>query len=104
MRYAGEGGRIEVVCRRDVRDGVGGIALCVADDGPGVAPEERERIFHRFYRANGAGNGSNGSRNSGSGIGLSLVARIARTHHARIHVEDGLAGRGLAITVFFPAA
>lgn len=104
VRYAGEGGRIEVVCRRDVRDGVGGIALCVADDGPGVAPEERERIFHRFYRANGAGNGSNGSRNSGSGIGLSLVARIARTHHARIHVEDGLAGRGLAITVFFPAA
>lgn len=104
VRYAGEGGRIEVICRRDVRDGVGGIALCVADDGPGVAPEERERIFHRFYRANGAGNGNNGSRNSGSGIGLSLVARIARTHHARIHVEDGLDGRGLAITVFFPAA
>lgn len=104
VRYAGEGGRIEVTCRRDVRDGVGGIALCVADDGPGVAPEERERIFHRFYRANGAGNGGNGSRNSGSGIGLSLVARIARTHYARIHVEDGLDGRGLAITVFFPAA
>jgi len=105
VRYAGEGGRIEVICRRDVRDGIGGIALCVADDGPGVAPEERERIFHRFYRANGAGNaGTNGSRNSGSGIGLSLVARIARTHHARIHVEDGLDGRGLAITVFFPAA
>ncbi|MDR0184467.1 sensor histidine kinase [Lysobacter arvi] len=106
VRYAGEGGRIEVICRRDVRDGVGGIALCVADDGPGVARDERERIFHRFYRANGAGNGDgNGlSRNSGSGIGLSLVARIARTHHARIHVEDGLDGRGLAITVFFPAA
>jgi len=107
VRYAGEGGRIEVICRRDVRDGVGGIALCVADDGPGVAPEERERIFHRFYRANGAGNGNGhgGSRSSGgSGIGLSLVARIARAHNARIHVEDGLDGRGLAITVFFPAA
>jgi len=106
VRYAGEGGRIEVICRRDVRDGVGGIALCVADDGPGVAPEERERIFHRFYRANGAGNGNGhgASRSSGSGIGLSLVARIARAHNARIHVEDGLDGRGLAITVFFPAA
>ena len=79
----------------------------MADDGPGVAPEERERIFHRFYRANGAGNGNGhgGSRSSGgSGIGLSLVARIARAHDARIHVEDGLDGRGLAITVFFPAA
>jgi signal transduction histidine kinase len=103
VRYAGEGGRIEVICRRDVRDGVGGIALCVADDGPGVATQERERIFHRFYRANGNGGGA-GSRNSGSGIGLSLVARIARTHNARIHVEDGLDGKGLAITVFFPAA
>jgi two-component system sensor histidine kinase QseC len=102
VRYAGEGGHIEVICRRDVRDGVGGIALCVADDGPGVPTGERESIFHRFYRANG---GSDGSRRSnGSGIGLSLVARIARTHHATIHVEDGLDGKGLAVTVFFPAA
>ncbi|BDU14825.1 sensor histidine kinase [Lysobacter auxotrophicus] len=104
VRYAGEGGRIEVICRRDVRDGVGGIALCVADDGPGVVKDERERIFHRFYRANGGTHGDGSPRSSGSGIGLSLVARIARTHHARIHVEDGLDGRGLAITVFFPAA
>ena len=104
VRYAGEGGRIEVICRRDVRDGIGGIALCVADDGPGVAKEERERIFHRFYRANGGGNGDGASRSSGSGIGLSLVARIARTHHARIHVEDGLDGKGLAITVSSRAA
>ena len=102
VRYAGEGGHIEVICRRDVRDGVGGIALCVADDGPGVATSERESIFHRFYRANGGSNGP--LRSSGSGIGLSLVARIARTHHATIHVEDGLDGKGLAVTVFFPAA
>ncbi len=102
VRYAGEGGHIEVICRRDVRDGVGGIALCVADDGPGVAMSERESIFHRFYRANGGSNGP--LRSSGSGIGLSLVARIARTHHATIHVEDGLDGKGLAVTVFFPAA
>ncbi|MBU8977150.1 two-component sensor histidine kinase [Lysobacter sp. MMG2] len=96
VRYAGEGGRIEVMCRRDVRDGVGGIALCVADDGPGVPAAERESIFHRFYRANGGAE-------RGSGIGLSLVARIARTHHATIHVDDGLDGKGLAVTVFFPA-
>ncbi|HEY0505153.1 MAG TPA: ATP-binding protein [Lysobacter sp.] len=100
VRYAGEDGHITVSCRRETRDGVEGMALCVADDGPGVAPEERDRIFHRFYRANGA----NGGAERGSGIGLSLVARIARTHRARIAVDDGPGGWGLAITVFFPLA
>ncbi|GAA5067415.1 sensor histidine kinase [Lysobacter panacisoli] len=97
VRYAGEGGRIAVTCKPELRDGLAGMALCVADDGPGVPHEDRERIFHRFYRANGGAE-------RGSGIGLSLVARIARTHHARIDVSDGLDGRGLAVTVFFPAA
>ncbi|AWV05755.1 ATP-binding protein [Marilutibacter maris] len=97
VRHAGDGGQIAVACRGEVRDGVSGLALCVADDGPGVPdPDERERIFDRFYRVqSGAGNG-------GSGIGLSLVARIARTHGATIAVGDGLDGRGLSVTVFFP--
>lgn len=97
VRYAGDEGHIAVSCRRETRDGVAGVALCVADDGPGVAPEERERIFHRFYRANGGAE-------RGSGIGLSLVARIARSHGATIAVDDGLDGWGLAVTVFFPLA
>lgn len=97
VRYAGDEGHIEVRCQRQTRDGIEGMALCVADDGPGVAAEDREAIFHRFYRANG------GSER-GSGIGLSLVARIARTHGATIAVDDGLHGWGLAVTVFFPLA
>ena len=97
VRYAGEGGHVAVTCRREEREGTAGIVLCVADDGPGVPMEDRERIFHRFYRANGGAE-------RGSGIGLSLVARIARTHHARIEVDDGLDGRGLAVRVFFPAS
>ncbi len=97
VRYAGEDGHIAVTCQRETRDGVEGMALCVADDGPGVAPEDRERIFHRFYRVNG-------SHERGSGIGLSLVARIARSHGATITVGDGLDGWGLAVTVFFPLA
>ncbi len=97
VRYAGEGGRIVVECGQQVIDGIDGVALRVADDGPGVAEEHRERIFDRFYRPAG-------SPERGSGIGLSLVARIARNHGASIHVGDGLDGRGLSVTVFFPRA
>lgn len=96
VRYAGEGGLVSVSCRQETRDGEAGIALCVADNGPGVAQEDRARIFDRFYRAPG-----NGGR--GSGIGLSLVARAARSHDARIEVGDGIDGRGLSVTVYFRA-
>ncbi|MBL8524915.1 MAG: two-component sensor histidine kinase, partial [Betaproteobacteria bacterium] len=51
-------------------------------------------IFDRFYRVPG-----NGGR--GSGIGLSLVARIAEFHHAKIEIGDGLDGRVLGVTVVF---
>lgn len=94
VRYAGEGGTIAVSCGPALGDGPPGVVLRVADDGPGVPAVDRDRIFDRFYRAPG-----NGGR--GSGIGLSLVARAARGHDARIEVGDGLGGRGLSVTVFF---
>lgn len=94
VRHAGPGARIEVGCRVD--PAAGEVVLSVLDDGPGVALAERERIFDRFYRASG-------TRSSGSGIGLSLVARIARFHGAGIEVGEGLAGRGFGIRVRLPA-
>ena len=97
LRYAGEGGRIEVACKNATA--VGGakeVRLRVADDGPGVPAEERERIFDRFYRVAG-------SSERGSGIGLSLVSRIAQLHGASIEVSEGIAGRGFAVTVSFRA-
>jgi len=91
LRYAGRNGRVAVrcLCSADV------VRLEVFDDGPGVAESDRERIFDRFYR--GMGNGERGS-----GIGLSLVLRIARTHGATIATSAGLDGRGFGITVSFP--
>lgn len=59
-----------------------------------VPEEERERIFDRFYRVS-----ANGGR--GSGIGLSLVARIARSHGATLEAGTGLDGRGLSVSVWF---
>jgi two-component system OmpR family sensor kinase len=69
----------------------------VADDGPGIAPQERSRVFDRFYRAPGSAAG-------GSGIGLSLVAQIAQQHGAEITLGEGLRGAGVALTVTFPPA
>ncbi|NKF20889.1 ATP-binding protein [Solimonas marina] len=94
LRYGRDGGRVEISCSV-VRDTV---ALRVADDGPSVPEAEREDIFRRFYRGSGT------KRAHGSGIGLSLVARITQSHGATITVGPGLGGTGLGISVTFPAA
>lgn len=90
VRFARDGGRVEVAC------GVGpdGPWLSVADDGPGVPEAEHGAIFQRFYRLPG-------NQGRGSGIGLSLVAAIARLHDARIETGSGLAGHGFAVRVVF---
>jgi len=71
--------------------------LRVADSGPGIAPEMHERVFERFFRLAGA-------QLPGSGLGLSIVRRIADSHHAQIILGEGLEGRGLTVTVLFPPA
>lgn len=90
LRYGGHGCRVAVRCIREEH----GMRLEVLDDGPGVPETDRERIFDRFHRVAGSTEG-------GSGIGLSLVARIARSHGARITTGPGLNGRGFGIAVRF---
>ena len=94
VRYTPEDGQIAVSCGPSAD---GGGFLRVADDGPGIAPPERERVFDRFYRAAGTAGG-------GSGIGLSLVAQIAAQHGAEVAMGTGLRGAGVALTVSFPPA
>lgn len=83
------GGKATVEVRRHGVDSV----LTVADGGPGLAPEERERVFARFYR-------SPGSDQRGSGLGLSIVQRIAELHGADVQLEAAGA-QGLQVTVRF---
>ncbi|RQG99840.1 ATP-binding protein [Paraburkholderia dinghuensis] len=71
--------------------------LAVRDDGPGVADDERARLTDRFYRGTGV-------QAPGSGLGLSIVERIARYFSGTVRFEPGLNGRGLAVVVEFPAA
>ena len=75
------------------------IALSVADSGPGVRPEDRERVIDRFVRLETA------RSTSGAGLGLSLVAAVAEVHHADLVLEDGLGGPegpGLRVTLTLP--
>ena len=91
LRHTPRGGRIDVSVERRDDDA----ALVVADTGPGIAPEERERVFDRFYRGENAGE-------TGSGLGLSIVKRIADAHHASIALGSPDHGSGLVVRVTFP--
>jgi signal transduction histidine kinase len=96
LRHGRADGTVEVSCGQLVRgDGIHPV-LEVADDGPGVPEGEMAAIFERFYRAKGA-------VVRGSGIGLSLVARIADLHEAAIEAGVGADGTGLRVRVVFPA-
>ncbi|MBB3261758.1 signal transduction histidine kinase [Paraburkholderia bannensis] len=91
IRYAGPHTRVDVVTRREDAAPV----LMVCDTGPGIAAEDRERVWERFYR--GAGHAA-----TGSGLGLSIVRRIAEQHQAAFALDSGLDGRGLTVRLRFP--
>ncbi|MFP5317721.1 MAG: sensor histidine kinase [Acidimicrobiia bacterium] len=74
-------------------------SLVVADEGPGLAPEQAERVFERFYRADAARSRAQG----GTGLGLAIVAAIAEAHGGRA-TADSEPGKGARFTVTLPAA
>jgi len=75
----------------------GRAVLQVEDDGPGIPPSERQRIFERFHRLDN-------ESTEGSGLGLAIVREIAQRHDATIEVADGPGRRGTRFTVSMPAA
>lgn len=90
IRYTPVGGRVRV----EIDATAGFAVLRVIDSGPGIAPELRERLFQRFYRA-----GRNDRE--GSGLGLSIVLRCIELHHGSVDVAEPEGG-GLAVTVHLP--
>jgi two-component system phosphate regulon sensor histidine kinase PhoR len=80
LKYAPEGKHIAV----EVRVRGSGAEVSVTDQGPGIAPEDRKRIFERFVR----GKTSTGKQVRGSGIGLSLVKHIAEAHGGGVAIAD----------------
>ena len=74
--------------------------VAVDDEGPGVAAEEREAIFERFFRGSASGQRRGGGQ--GSGLGLSLVSEHVRLHGGRVWVEDNPSGKGARFIVEIP--
>jgi signal transduction histidine kinase len=77
----------------------GSVRIAVDDGGPGVDPAERERIFERFAR--GAKSGRRGS-DSGTGLGLALVAEHTRMHGGSVWVEDNPDSSGARFVIELP--
>ncbi len=92
IRYCAPGGTVRV----DAARACAAASLSVTDDGRGIPPEEREKVGQRFYRVLGTGE-------SGSGLGLSIVYRIAEIHGAPVTLGDGPGGKGLRVVVAFRA-
>lgn len=77
LRYTPEGGQVQVLLRHEA----GQVLLQVDDSGPGIPPEERDRVFDRFVRGSGAG------QTNGSGLGLAIARSIAQRHGATLRLE-----------------
>ena len=92
IRYSFAGGCVQIdIARHD-----GGTQLSIADHGPGIEPAQRASMFERFQR------GPEGI-SEGSGLGLSIVARIAELHRARVTLGDVSTHAGLRVEIEFPA-
>jgi two-component system, OmpR family, sensor kinase len=95
VKYTPAGGRIDVTLATDA-DGAHP-RVQIADSGPGIAPDERERVFDRFYRDAQARARTDVS---GSGLGLAIVKRAATQNKATLELGDAPLG-GLLVTVTF---
>ena len=94
IRYTPAGGRVDVTLRASERVAV----LDIEDSGPGIAVEERERVFDRFYRCLLP-------QAAGSGLGLAIVKQVAELHGAKVQLDQSRRLLGLRASVqFFNAA
>jgi two-component system, OmpR family, sensor kinase len=92
-RHAGPSGKVELSATAEG----GRLTIRVDDDGPGIPPQERERVFERFHRADGARDRGSG----GAGLGLAIARSIAESHGGRIWAQPSPLG-GARISLEMP--
>ncbi len=93
IKYNSDGGQVRVT----TRSGPAGVELVVADDGPGIAPDDLPHVFERFYRADHSRSRTTG----GAGLGLAIARIIVEAHFGAITVES-TPGHGATFTVRLP--
>ena len=97
-RYSAEGTAVEISLERQKAAAGDEIIIRVRDSGPGVPPEDLEKIFEPFYRIDNARNRQTG----GAGLGLSIADRAVRLHGGRVRASNR-AGGGLEVEIRIPA-
>lgn len=90
IRYTHVQGRVDVAVEQQGSE----ILFSVTDNGPGIPPRERARVFDRFYRVPG-------TAATGSGLGLAIVKTVAEAHGATIELSDAPHSPGLRVLVRF---
>jgi signal transduction histidine kinase len=96
IKFTPRGGEVTVLAGAD---GPGLVRLEVRDTGPGIAPDERERVFDKFYQVGRV----DGERPGGSGLGLTIARHLVELHGGRIWV-DAAPGGGAAFVLLLPEA
>src|SRR5439155_16768546 len=86
-----------ITLHSELSDGIWRIS--VEDEGPGLTPEQRNKIFERFVRFNLPGSEDKG----GSGLGLAICRSIVKLQRGRIFAADGENGHGLRMVIEIPA-
>lgn len=92
IKHGRAGGKVTVTCRNAGNSAM----IAIADDGPGIAADQHDHVFKRFYRL------EQSRYTPGNGLGLSLVAAVSRLHGAEIALHDNTPG--LTVQLSFPTA
>eukprot|EP01037_Dinobryon_pediforme_P040724 gene40724-50040_t len=93
LRYTPEHGKVTVTVASDAQQKV---VISVADNGPGIALEMRERVFERFFR-------NALPDQHGAGLGMAIVKEIVQAAHGTIALSSAEQGTGLIVTLALPA-
>ncbi len=99
VRYTRPHGRVSVAVVRGEEKNAGQVGISVVDQGAGIAPEDQQRIFERFYRGDVARTRDKG----GSGLGLAIVKHVAEDHGGHVQLWSRV-GQGSTFTLWIPEA
>ena len=90
IKFTPDGGRITLICREDNAK----VRVTVADNGVGILPEDRPKVFDRFFTADRAH-----TSGKGTGLGLSICQRIMQMHGQQLVLEDTKEGAAFTFTL-----